>query len=249
MVGSGMAGARKREASVSKLRSSGIVLLVVLGVLLGAGIATAEVGEGLDHEAGDTQFNFGYDAENHVFMFNTSATDSPYDCRLKNGPLTPGYGDVIDGLVPVDTLEDGEGPVTFEPRDPEDVGEEFEPAEDPVEYTGPDGECSLTGAVVGGPNGQINHGQFMKLFNQLIDMRGRGCLNRHLAKSTLGKDDQQVRTPDVDEAFEVGEGMAVEFETALAACERGKKDKDKAGNGHGRPDSPGKSGQAPGRNK
>ncbi len=249
MVDSGMAGATQREACVPKLRSSGIVVLVVLGVLFGAGIATAEVGEGLDHEAGDTQFNFGYDAENHVFMFNTSATDSPYDCMLENGPLTPGYGEVADGLVPVDSLEHGTGPVSFEARDPELVGEEFEPAAGPVDYTGSDGECGLTGAVVGGPNGQINHGQFMKLFNQLIDMRGRGCVNRHLAKSNLGKDLQQVRTPDVDEEFEVGEGMAVEFTTALAACERGKKDKDKVGNGHGRPESPGKSGQAPGRNK
>ena len=106
----------------------------------------------------------------------------------------------------------------------------------------------------------------------LIDMRGRGCLNRWLAQSSLGEPDQE------DLVTEIG----IKFTTALATCDHGKKDNgedhpglgqsnsdkdedhpgrgqgnghqdepDEAdeteGNGHGRPASPGKSNKPPGR--
>lgn len=93
--------------------------------------------------------------------------------------------------------------------------------------------------VVGGPNGQINHGQFMKAAKRLFGLKGHGCLMSHLAKSELSKGDTQIKTPDVDETFEIGEGGEITFETFEANCKNGK----------GRPDSPGKSANAPGRGK
>jgi hypothetical protein len=71
----------------------------------------------------------------------------------------------------------------------------------------------------------------MKLFNNLIDMRGRGCLNRWLAQSGLGKDDQQVKTQD----FEDPEGgkVGIDFETVIATCDHGKKVKDEDHPGRG----------------
>lgn len=108
----------------------------------------------------------------------------------------------------------------------------------------------------------INHGQLMKLFHQLVDKRGMGCLNRVIAQSDLGKGDQKIRTSDVDAAFGPDTAGLVEFTTVATDCSRDKKDKgdnhqlsgesqqkrDK-GDKPGRPDSPGNSGNAPGHSK
>ncbi len=257
-----------------KLRIFAVV--AALSLLFGAGIASANGGDGGDGEGeGDTLFNFGYDAEMQRFLFNTQATDSSlYDCTLQNGSLTATYGNPDGGdVIPVDGLTDSDGKVvTFEPT-------EFELAEgvdratkEFIDYPGPEDECRISAFAIGG-QGPINHGQFMKLFNELIDMRGRGCLNRWLAQSDLGKADQE----DL-----VGAETGIKFTTEIATCEHGKKDKgedhpgvgqgkwDKSedhpgqghgnghqdeadeadeteGNGHGRPASPGKSKKPPGR--
>ncbi|MFB3099348.1 MAG: hypothetical protein ACE1ZX_04855 [Acidimicrobiia bacterium] len=108
----------------------------------------------------------------------------------------------------------------------------------------------------------IDDGQLMKLFHQLVDKRGMGCLNRVIAQSDLGKGDQRIRTSDVDAAFGPDTSGLVEFTTVATDCSRDKKDKadnhqlsgesqqkrDK-GDKPGRPDSPGNSGNAPGHNK
>jgi hypothetical protein len=248
-----------------KLRIFAVV--ATLSLLFSAGIASANGGDG--GSEGDTRFNFGYDAEMQRFLFNTQATDSsPYDCTLQNGSLTATYGNPDgDGVIPVDDLTDDGNVVTFEPT-------EFGLAEDveaATEYPGPQDECRISAFAIGG-QGPINHGRFMKLFHELIDMRGRGCLNRWLAQSTLGKPDQE------DLVTEIG----IKFTTALATCDHGKKDKgedhpgfgqgkrdkdeehpgrghgngrqdeaDQAdeteSNGHGRPESRGNSNDAPGR--
>lgn len=98
-----------------------------------------------------------------------------------------------------------------------------------VDHNGADDDCALSGGSVEGPNGQINHGMFMKLFNSLWDGEGgRGCVIRHLAQSDLGKGDQQVRVPDVDpDAPQLAEGDTgdVEFESVVTECRRGNVDK------------------------
>ena len=122
-------------------------------------------------------------------------------------------------------------------------------------------DCELQAGEVDGPNGQINHGMFMRLFNSLYEGKGRGCVIRYLAQLEFGKDDQQIKVSDVDPEFvsaAEGDTADVEFLTFLADCEKGKKSDDaetgdaEAGpgsQGKGRPDSPGNSGNAPGHNK
>ncbi|MEX2134521.1 MAG: hypothetical protein WEB67_10305 [Acidimicrobiia bacterium] len=139
---------------------------------------------------------------------------------------------------------------------------------DPEAESDPD--CELTGGEVAGPNGQVNHGMFMKLFNSLFEGTGRGCVVRHLAQSDLGKGDQQVKVDDETEAeidpeeTESEVEATVDFTTVETACQHGPGDGEDdeleeegsgkppwAGkpDGVGKPDSPGKSGSAPGKNK
>jgi hypothetical protein len=256
---------------MSRLRRSSIVLLIAFGLVAGAGIASAVEGDAVEESAvegdateepsEDTLFNFGYDEANHILLVNTSATDSTYDCTLENGTLTAEYGAADSGRIPVvDMLLAEDQEVLFANR-PE-VGSDFTVADTPVAYAGADGDCGISGGVVGGPNGQINHGQFMKLFHQLVDGQGMGCLNRVIAQSDLGKGDQQLQTSDVDATFAPDTTGQVDFTTMAADCNRDKKDKGEnhqaSGNAQekkdkgdktGRPDSPGNSGNAPGKNK
>ena len=105
--------------------------------------------------------------------------------------------------------------------------------------------CEVSGVVVAGPNGQVNHGQFMKAAKSLFDGKGYGCLVRHLAQSDIGRTDAtMVRTADV-EPIDIGDGgefTFVSFETDCSRGENGNTDK-------GRPEFPGKSAEAPGRDK
>ncbi len=241
---------------MSEKRRAWIVLLVALGLLTAAGVASADDNTAAD----DTLLNIGYDEANHVLIVNSSATDSAFDCTLENGPLAVGYESDDTGPVAVKTLEVEVEPEIFEafqflnrPEDEVDT-EEFTLAEEPAKYTGPDGECGLSAGQVGGPNGQINHGQFMKLFHQLIDGQGMGCLNRVMAQSNFGKDDQKIRTSEVDDAFAPEATGTVGFETFAVDCKRDKHDKgeDHPGGGNNKADKadrPGNSGNARGHNK
>jgi hypothetical protein len=91
-----------------------------------------------------------------------------------------------------------------------------------------------------------------------------GCLNRIIAQSDLGKGEQQLQTSDVDVDATLAPATSgqVDFTTVAADCNRDKKDKGQShqasGNGQekkdkgdksGRPDSPGNSGNPPGKNK
>jgi hypothetical protein len=209
----------------------GLISLLVAGLFVTSGIAAAT-----EHE--DTTFNYGYDSDNRLLLINTiawgedvEATDAP--CQLDT--------DLTD-----DTGTDY--PVTYTPGDPIEV--------DPLEL---DGEsCELQAAEVSGPNGQINHGMIMKAFKTLYDGARRGCVNRYLAQSDFGKGEQQIQAGEEDSTFEPALAPAtVEFFTALADCERGDDEIESEiegqgngngkGKGKGRPDSPGKSGSAPGR--
>ena len=232
-----------------------------MGLIATSGLAFAdpaepivEESEPVVEEAADTVFNYGYDPINHVFVWNTSDLDGLYDCTLENGELTATYGEGVDGVIPVTNLLEGTDIYEFEARTVDEISDEFSgPATGPVLYESAGDECGLSGAVVAGPNGQVNHGQFMKLFNGLYEGNGRGCLNRYLAKSTLGKDDQKINVSDVEEIAMTDTGV-INFETALSDCEHGKKDKGESNeaasaNKSGRPDSPGKSGSAHGHNK
>jgi hypothetical protein len=176
------------------------------------------------HDA-DTLFSFGYDIIHRFLGWNLSALDGLYDCTLE-GPYTATYGaSADDGVIPVDDLQNEAGVVIFPGRPEEELAEGLEPADGPVEYSGADGECGVSGGDVTGPAGQVNHGMFMKLFNSLYEGTGRGCVVRHLAQSDLGKGDQQVAAGE-DSDFDPivgGESGEIDFASVEADCEHGRK--------------------------
>ena len=232
-----------------------IAVVAAFSILATAGIANAN-GEDTDPRI-DTLFTYGYDAQTNLFFSNTHTTDStPLDCTL-SGTFNAKYGepDPEDGTVSVVELSsDGENPVIFAATgfDLADYVGEVEP-----EAYKAAGVCGISGITV---ESDMNHGQFMKLFNESIDMRGRGCLNRWLAKSGMGKD---ATTQDFTDPV-IGFDGSIDFTTVETDCTHGNQDKAEdhpgrghktdetdadATNGHGRPDAPGKSDKAPGRDK
>ena len=222
--------------------SSKIVSVLAVGALLFAGVGVATANEGPD----DTLLNYGYDEENRVFSINVSPLDFPWDCSLEGDEVTLTYGELNeDNTVPVDdATRDGET-VEFPNRPANEVGAEYEPADEPAPYTGSDGICGLLAYHFAH---QVNHGQFMKALNSMLDMRGRGCVVRVIAQSDLGKGDQQVKRQDA-EGFEMGSEGTVDFTTETVDCERGKPDKP-ANNGKGGPPTDrGNSTNAPGHDK
>jgi hypothetical protein len=81
--------------------------------------------------------------------------------------------------------------------------------------------------AVGATTPQVNHGQVMKQLHELIEGRNSGCLTSAVAKSTLGKGDDQVP------ADEIG--------TLIVDVDCSETD-GSAGHGSGKPDdAPGKS--------
>lgn len=228
------------------------VLLAVFGLLATSGIALAQE----ETEDGDTVFNFGYDTENGVLVWNTSPTDGTHDCSLGElGELNTTYEVRADGLVYVTDLTDStNAPVEFPPRPEEEVADDLEPATDPLVYD-VESECGLSGDEVAGPNGQVNHGMFMKLFNSTFDGRARGCVNRHLAQSDLGKGDQQIQVPDVDpedEPVATGDTGVITFETVITTCLHERDEEDDVatlgnGNGNGNGNGRGRGGHGGGK--
>ncbi len=247
---------------IPKLRIVGVVTVGLLGF---TGIAMAQEGVFVPREdtGPDTGMNFGYDQENEVFMFNVNdLLGDTFGCTVApdaaGNTRTVVYG--VDGeQITVDELKDNQtgDPVEFSVYPdvtPQPEGEETpipEPGADEVtdalppatiEYGGwrddPASwgqECELQAAEIAGPNGQINHGMFMKLWNSLWDGRpGRGCLNRYLAQSDFGKGEQQVKVGDrtgADEAepgiFDDPESLSsmefdVLFQSVQADCQHGK---------------------------
>jgi hypothetical protein len=239
---------------VSKLKRSFVFLIVVMGLLATSGIALAGHE---DTHAEDTQFSFGYDDVNHILSLNIGPNWDPYVCDFENEmqPLNVEYGDpdTDTGIIAITDLLDGATTKRFIART-DGLLEDAEVATpDPAPYSsGDEGVCGLTGVVVAGPNGQINHGQFMKAAKSLFSGKGNGCVVRYLAQSDIGRTDAtRVRVFDVDPLFEVGKSGEVSFSTFEADCERGKKtaDADGESTSGGRPESPGKSADAPGKNK
>ena len=232
-----------------------MAVVAAFSILATAGIASAN-DEDTDPRI-DTLFTYGYDAQTNLFFSNTHTTDStPLDCTL-SGTFNAKYGepDPEDGTVSVVELSsDGENPVIFAATG-FDLADDVKEVE-PEAYTAA-GVCGISGITV---EDDMNHGQFMKLFNESIDMGGRGCLNRWLAQSGLGND---TIAPDFTD-LAVGFHGIIDFTTVKTDCTHGNQDKaeDHPGrghktdetdaettNGHGRPDVPGNSDEARGRDK
>ncbi len=223
------------------MRKKLIVLTTILGLIAFSGVAAAQEHDESE-EGGDTTFNYGYDEANGVFIWGSSPSDGDFDCTLENGSLRATYWDEGDGgLLVEDLIHLNEGGVAGDTV-------EFEPTEegDPSLEYDPEGEdCQLTAGEVAGPQGQVNHGMFLKLFNSMFDGQARGCMVRHIAQSEdLGKGNQQVKVPGVEETEETEENGefvegSIDFETVMTDCVHGPDDDaqvEGASNGKGRPD-------------
>lgn len=146
------------------------------------------------------------------------------------------------------------------------TAEESDPGSDAEAELEPEPDCEMAGGEVAGPNGQVNHGMFMKLFNSIFEGPGRGCVVRHLAQSGLGKGDQKVKGGEEElesDATDVEGESSIDFTSIETLCQHAPGDGDDAEfeegkgkpswagkpEGKGKPESPGKSGSAPGKNK
>lgn len=214
-----------------------VAVLTVLSMFTFSGLASAA-------QDGDTVINYGYDPNSQFFMWNVTALDyepfvgnddnEPFDldalleaCGLETPDEPTSYGFTFDGETVLLYELDDEG--------------NFDPEGEPVDL----GDCGgLNGGFVTGPNGQVNHGMFMKLFNSMYDGPNRGCLVSMLARSDLGKGDHMVKPGDTDsddEADDEAETLVegnVAFTTLTAQCERGRDkdgESDDEGNGRGGP--------------
>jgi hypothetical protein len=205
---------------VKRLKRSGIAVLVLIGLFVSSGIAVADP---LEDEEETTESEVLADT---LFSF--------------------GY-DLINGLL-LWNISSVDEPCTLPTGEDAETDAEVEGDVDAAP------ECELTSGEVAGPNGQVNHGMFMKVFNSLYAGNSRGCVLRHLAQADLGKGAQQVKVSDeVDLLTEEPEDTeAIDFTTVEADCEKGEEDAVLANgnsNGKGKPESPGKSSSAPGKNK
>lgn len=249
---------------VLKMKKTPVILVVLVGLL---GVSSVALAGHTDEHAEDTQFSFGYDLDNHLLALNSGPNYEPYDCQFENGTLTATYGaETADGVIPVDeldltggTADDGTSTKEFDARPLEELPEEVPVATPATLAYGTPDLCVVSGVIVAGPNGQINHGQFMKaaksLFNSLYDIKGQGCIVRHLAKSSIakGNDPSHLTVSEAETlGFEFGgEGTIgdIDFTTVDADCDRGKKDKGDTTAAASSGKTKGKSANAPGRNK
>jgi hypothetical protein len=214
---------------VKRLSRSVVIVLTAIGLLALSGIALAAV-EGQE----DTVFNYGYDEDSQFFAWNVTSLE--YDPNYEALEDTLGDEEKAPSEDLAALLEacglaapEGEEPIeygyTFDGETIELYAltdGSFDPDADlPVES----GDCGeITGGYVTGPEGQVNHGMFLRLFNSLYEGANRGCLVRHIAQSDLGKGDQQV---EADPAFEAGDTVepiedgTIDFTTVAADCVRG----------------------------
>jgi hypothetical protein len=214
---------------VERLSRTAVIVLAALGLTALSGIALAA-----DDGGNDTVFNFGYDEDSQFFMWNVTSLE--YDPSFEELEETLGDDDPeaqadLEALLEACGLAAPEGEEALEygyTFDGETIelfaltDGSFDPeADEPVDV----GECGeLSGGYVTGPEGQVNHGMFLRLFNSLYDGPNRGCLVRHIAQSDLGKGEQQI---EADPEFEAGETVEpiedgrVTFETAVTDCLHG----------------------------
>jgi len=177
-----------------------------------------------------------------VASANTEETDPRLDTRL-----TYGY-DAQAQLFFASTQDVESAAVDCTVNDP--ISATYDVADGTVSIAElNDGDCAMSGVPVGA-KGHINHGQFMRLFKETIEMRGHGCLNSWIAQSNLGKDDQQVKTKDFEAGTDIATEGTIDFTTELASCKHGEKDKGEDHPGRGKDkERPGKSGEAKGHKK
>lgn len=207
---------------MQNLRKRMTVAVAVLATFAFAGVVVAA------EDGDDTVVNYGYDEDSRFFMLNVTSLDyAPYREAIDDDEVEAGdietllamCGLALDGdPVEYGYTFDGEAISLFET----DESGQFDPEDIPYDTSTCGG---FIGDVVTGPAGQVNHGMFMKTLNSLFDGPRKGCIVRHIAGSSLGKDDQQVLANEDDVATE-GEQVEIEgtatFSTVSTDCQKGK---------------------------
>lgn len=202
-----------------------VVGLTVIAAFVFAGVAVAA-------ESDDTVLNYGYDPESHFFIWNVTSLEYSPDDGLLEETLGDYQEEQLEALLAACGLEGDD------PENPDEYTYTFDPvtglitvsSEEDSEGGEPDEEIvcgAFNGGDVTGPAGQVNHGMFLKFFNENYEGKGRGCIVSQIARSGLGKGDQQVMATgdDTDESTtedtEVVEG-SITFTTVTAKCQHGK---------------------------
>lgn len=203
-----------------------VVSLAVIAAFALSGMALAA------SEGDDTVVNYGYDQESHFFIWNVTSLD--YE------PDTGALQETMDGYeqTQLTALLDECGLAA--PQGSDEIVYTYEVGDDGTitilrEGTLVEGECGeFNGGDVTGPEGQVNHGMFLKFFNEHYEGENRGCIVSQIARSGLGMDYQQVKAggPDTDldesEASEGDESPEITFTTVTTECQRGKGETKKA---------------------
>ncbi|HEU4320326.1 MAG TPA: hypothetical protein VFS66_09615 [Acidimicrobiia bacterium] len=214
---------------MERLKKRLVVGLTVIAAFALAGMALAAEGD-------DTVLNYGYDQENHFFIWNVTSLDYSPDDALLEETLEGYEEEQFAALLEACGLEgdDPENPDTYTYTYDPATGLITVSSEGDSEGGDTDSEEIVCGEFQGGdvtgPAGQVNHGMFLKFFNENYEGEGRGCIVRHIARSGLGKGDQQVKVDDTasdeptepaEEETEVVEG-SISFTTVTTDCHRGK---------------------------
>lgn len=221
---------------MDNLRKRLVVGLTVIAALALSGIALAAEGAA---EGDDTVLNFGYDEDTRFFILNVTSLEYSPDEEQLDEILEGQEQEQLDALLAACGLEgdDPDNPAvytyTYDPST--GVITVVSEGESEGEETG--GEEIVCGDFIGGdvtgPAGQVNHGMFMKFFNANFEGEGRGCIVSKIARSGLGKGDQQVKpdnatesdgddpTEPTEETSEPVEG-SISFTTVTTDCQHGK---------------------------
>lgn len=211
---------------MDKLKKRLVVGLTVVAALAISGIALAAEGD-------DTVLNFGYDEDSRFFILNVSSLDYSPDGEQLDDILEGQEEAQLDALLAACGLEGDD------PDNPEVYEYTYDPATGVITVSSEGGESDgeeivcgdFIGGDVTGPAGQVNHGMFMKFFNATFEGEGRGCIVSKIARSGLGKGDQQVKADDAAESdgeateptegeSEVAEG-SISFTTVTTDCQHG----------------------------
>ncbi|MDX1469658.1 MAG: hypothetical protein R3258_09990 [Acidimicrobiia bacterium] len=218
------------------------VVAVVVAALMAISSAAFAEHEPQDEDA---VLNIGVDSENGIVAINFGDNDTPWECDFHNGgdPLSAEYGELLDGLGGVETLQSEGSDWEFDARDEHYVGDDYAAETGTTPYAGPEGHCGSWYTSFAGPQGQWNHGQFVRNAKNLLDMKGGGCVVRELAKMDVGKksDDTMLKTnevvdtePATEGELNFGEGIEVDCKKPNEKPEKGER---------------GNSANAPGKNK
>lgn len=205
---------------MQRLRSRSVALLAGIALFALSGIALASDGD-------DTVINHGYDKDSHFWILNvtsleysTNDEEPEAEGEIEAATAEQEFADLVEECGLEATDDEGQ-PIEYE----------YAVTDGTLAVNGPDGDVTECGewyfGDVTGPAGQVNHGMFMKHLNEWYEGDNRGCIVSHIARSPLGKGDQQVEASGEQDGESPSNGMSdpvegtIAFTTIPADCDKG----------------------------